>query len=78
MCPGYNTVVVRVARAKLRTDTQADAVSATVADHLAVNYSFPKPSRFCRGVRHIALVPLQLPIAHARANLMCYKLCAST
>ena len=40
MCPGYNTVIVRLARPTLRTSACADAGIITVADHLVVNYSF--------------------------------------
>ncbi len=49
MCSGYNTLIVRVARAKLRTNTHAEAVSATVADHLAVNYSFSQAVEILQG-----------------------------
>ena len=46
MCPGYNT---RVARAQLRTNTSAETVSTTVADHLAVNYSFAQAIEILQG-----------------------------
>ena len=38
-CPGYNTLIVRLARFRLRRLTPESRQVATVADHLVVNYS---------------------------------------
>ncbi len=37
--PGYNTLVIRMARTRLRTHPRSDNSADTVADHLAVNYN---------------------------------------
>ena len=40
MRPGFNTVIVRLARPSLRTSAHVNRGALTVADHLIVNYSF--------------------------------------
>ena len=39
-CPGYNTLIVRLARFRLRSSMNESRQCETVADHLVVNYNF--------------------------------------
>ena len=50
--PGYNTLIVRMARPRLRDRTSASRLVETVADHLAVNYNFAQVKDILRG-RHM-------------------------
>ena len=38
--PGYNTLIVRMARPRLRDLTNASKLVETVADHFVANYNF--------------------------------------
>ena len=50
--PGYNTLIVRMARPRLRDRTSASRLVETVADHLVVNYNFAQVKDILRG-RHM-------------------------
>ena len=50
--PGYNTLIVRMARPRLRDLTNASRLVETVADHLVVNYNFAQVKDILQG-RHM-------------------------
>ena len=54
-CPGYNTLIVRLARFRLRRLTPEGRQVETVADHLVVNYSYDQVRDVLRG-RHFHTV----------------------
>ena len=50
--PGYNTLIVRMARPRLRNATDRSRQVETVADHLVVNYNFAQVQDILQG-RHM-------------------------
>ena len=47
--PGYNTLIIRMARTQLRVNSCINNSIDTIADHLAVNYNFTQVTEILQG-----------------------------
>ena len=69
--PGYNTLVIRMARTRLRIHPSSDNSTDTVADHLAVNYNFTQVTEILQGRdMHSVVECLPHPLVPVRVSHM--------
>ena len=47
--PGYNTLIIRMARTQLRVNSRINNSTDTIADHLAANYNFTQVTEILQG-----------------------------